>query len=133
MENASKALMIAAAILIVLLLISFAVLIINKVNPLSILGNKPDAWAIESFNNQFTPYETMEGQTITGQQVRALVEAVRGSNITNTDHEIKWVDANGSETSEPTPNVNSRYTTKMDRDNDGYINKIKVTQHKPQP
>ena len=126
MENASKALMIAAAILIVLLLISFAVLIINRFNPGNLFGNKDRMWAIQAFNDQFTPYETMSGETISGQQVKTLIETVRSNNVTNSDHKVWWGSVDGTE--EPTYTVNGRYTTTMHRaTTDGYIDFITVT------
>ena len=66
MENASKALIIAGAILLAILIISLGILIFSQAQD-------------TIFNNKFTPYE---GTNIRGSQVNALAQAVLTNNQT---------------------------------------------------
>lgn len=81
MENASKALIIAGAILVSILLISIGVIIINSTGDMTDqVGSTADTMAIETFNSQFTNYE---GSAVSAAQVKSLVSKVNASNATN--------------------------------------------------
>ena len=68
MENATKALLIAAAVLIAILIISFALIIYNMAS--ETVGNVNLSEAeISQFNAKFTAYE---GERISGAQINAL-------------------------------------------------------------
>ena len=83
MENASKALIIAGAILISILLISVGVLVMNAMNPMTEQAQgQSEGMAIKTFNAQFTGYE---GNNRTAAQIRALKADVEASNATNPD------------------------------------------------
>ena len=57
MENASKALIIAGAILISILLISVGIIVINAINdPVSQAGSSAESQAIQIFNAKFDAY-----------------------------------------------------------------------------
>lgn len=57
MENASKALIIAGAILISILLISVGIIVMNAINnPVQQGASSADAQAVEIFNGKFTGY-----------------------------------------------------------------------------
>ena len=75
MENASKALIIAGAILLSILLISLGIYIFQQANGV-ISGSGMTKAEISSFNQQFTKY----GGTKTGSEVRALVQEVIANN-----------------------------------------------------
>lgn len=81
MENASKALIIAGAILLSILLISLGILIFSQAQDTigSINMNEQEVMA---FNNKFTPYE---GESIRGSQVNALAQAVITNNQSVAD------------------------------------------------
>lgn len=88
MENASKALIIAGAILISILLISVGVLIMNSTGDTQrSVEDQSKAIAIRTFNSQFTPYE---GSEQSASQIRALKSTVNSSNSTNPDHQVKF-------------------------------------------
>ena len=82
MENASKALIIAGAIVLSLVIISLGMFIFSKGNEVanSIDMNEQE---ILAFNNKFTPYE---GESIRGGQVNALLQAVVASNRSVNDN-----------------------------------------------
>ncbi len=70
MENASKALLIAGAILIVILLIGIGMLIYSKSTGIvDTATNAMSDQEIQAFNSQFTPYEGIQ----TGSSIRNLV------------------------------------------------------------
>ena len=72
MENATKALLIAAAVLIAILIISFALIIYNMAA--ETVGNVNLSEAeMTQFNSKFTAYE---GKSVSGAQVNALLTTV---------------------------------------------------------
>lgn len=73
MENASKALIIAGAILISILIISLGVLIFNKMGHSAKQAANKDEQEIANFNSKITPYV---GDNISGSQVNALIQLV---------------------------------------------------------
>lgn len=90
MENASKALIIAGAILISILLIGVGVMVMNGAQ-----GGIDEAIASMSaqekdmFNTKFTQYG---GTIVKGTNVRALIRNIISSNSTNQDIEGKLVE-----------------------------------------
>lgn len=76
MENASKALIIAGAILLAILLISMGMLVLNKAT--GILDNDQlDEAAVTTFNQRFTKYA---GDKVKGSNVRSLMSEVAAYN-----------------------------------------------------
>lgn len=76
MENASKALLIAGAILIVILLISLGIYIYSQAQQ-QIDAVNMDEQQVLAFNNKFAPYF---GSDMTGSQVNALLQQIQASN-----------------------------------------------------
>ena len=76
MENASKALIIAGAILISIVLITLGVVILGQGQEVVNSSNIDDT-AIQSFNQKFTQYE---GTNVSGSRVNALINAVIANN-----------------------------------------------------
>ena len=76
MENASKALIIAGAILLAIVLVSLGVLVINNARGDIEKGNL-DETSIYTFNSKFTPYL---GNNKSGTDVNNLMEAIVASN-----------------------------------------------------
>lgn len=89
MENASKALIIAGAILLSILLIGVGMYIYN-----SSMGNiegaigQMESQEIDMFNSQFTSYE---GTKVKGSQVKALLGTIISNNTTYEDYPFKLV------------------------------------------
>ena len=78
MENASKALIIAGAILLAILIISLGIVVYNQASD-TLKKINIDQQEIEAFNNKFVSYQ---GQKVSGSQVNALrqlVVSVNGS------------------------------------------------------
>lgn len=75
MENASKALIIAGAILLAILIISLGIMILNQAQD-TINGSGMSKAEIQAFNSQFTKYEGSRR----GSEVRNLIQEVIASN-----------------------------------------------------
>ena len=80
MENASKALIIAGAILLAILIISLGILIYNQASSV-VNENTMDSVEVSQFNTQFTQYEG----TKSGSTVRSLAQVVLSSNVSQDD------------------------------------------------
>ena len=78
MENASKALIIAGAILLAILIISLGIMIYNQASGV-VNNNAVGEVDISTFNNKFTQYE---GDKVRGAQVNALLQQIQSNNIT---------------------------------------------------
>ena len=80
MENASKALIIAGAILLAILLISLGIIVYRQASS-AVDGNPMDQFEIAKFNEQFTRYQgTQRGATI-----RSLYQDVLSNNVSQDD------------------------------------------------
>ena len=124
MENASKALIIAGAILIAILLISVGIMVMNGINkPLSQAQDQADSQAIEMFNSKFTGYAGKQ----TAASVKALMTSVASSNGVNPDHQIA-VTGLGETPGKAQALVSSQktYTVTFTYGDDGYINSVDV-------
>ena len=87
MENASKALIIAGAILLAILIISLGIMIYQQAAGV-VNSNSMSEVDISSFNTRFTQYQ---GENIRGAQVNALLEQVRQNNVTYQDDTSRQV------------------------------------------
>ena len=81
MENASKALIIAGAILLAIVIISLGLVVVNNTRSVTDNANL-NAQEIETFNNKFAAYE---GKNLTSAQVKSLIQAAIASNAANSD------------------------------------------------
>ena len=128
MENASKALLIAAGVLIVILLIAFGMSIFNSTGDTSgQVESQAQSTSMQTFNAQFAGYI---GANKSATVVRNLVVAVNNSNAKNPQH---LVTVTGTDTADAsgvysfTGTVNSKvYTVTVTYDANGYINAITI-------
>ena len=80
MENASKALLVAAAVLIAIFLISLAIMIVNSNSGITDQANSTLASAeVSSFNNQFSLYFS---NSTSGTAAKSLTSAILQNNST---------------------------------------------------
>lgn len=83
MENASKALLIAASVLIVILLIGVGMVIFNSIGSTTDqVGSQADAMAIQTFNGNFDAYE---GSAVSASNVKSLINKVDANNINSSN------------------------------------------------
>ena len=89
MENASKALIIAGAILISILLISVGIIIMNAINdPVQQGADSAASQAIEIFNSKFTGYMGTDMDYNTTKQLITTITSVNGT--LDGDREITY-------------------------------------------
>ena len=130
MENASKALIIAGAILLSILLISLGIMIFNTAQDTTKNSGMNQA-QVSSFNNKFTKYEG----DIKGSEVRSLVQEIIASNgdenNINADRVITVsgaISGTGTSISSSAIKTTSTYTVSITgHTTDGYINAISIT------
>ena len=82
MENASKALIIAGAILLSIIIISLGLVVVNNVRD-SIEGQNLNKEELAAFNDQFMSYE---GTAVSGARVNSLIQQVISSNQAQIDN-----------------------------------------------
>ena len=86
MENASKALLIAASVLIVILLIAFGMKIFNSTSGTADqVEGTMQTTEITMFNNKFMAYL---GKELSASQVYSVINVVVASNATNPEHKV---------------------------------------------
>ena len=81
MENASKALIIAGAILLAILIISLGIMIYNQASGV-VNNNAMSEVEIQQFNEKFTQYE---GDRVKGATVNTMLQAVLANNVSADD------------------------------------------------
>ena len=95
MENASKALIIAGAILLSILIISLGIMIFNQASEV-VDSNAMSELEVTQFNSKFTTYM---GTNVRGAQVNSLINQVVQNNVTNQSDTSKQVKVTVSATS----------------------------------
>ena len=119
MENATKALIIAGAILISIVIISLGIMVVNNARQ-QVSKGKLTKEEISAFNQQ---WESYCGENVSAGDVRNMVSAVITSNgAESNDNSNRWVDIQGSDTSgsfsvstaplSAQPELNDQLTTK---------------------
>lgn len=135
MENASKALLIAASVLIVILLIAFGMSIFKSgTGTGDALEDTMSATEKASFNSKFTAYC---GTSKSAAQAKALAQVIISNNATNTAHkvnvEIGDTTYNSSETNFASKLTNAvsglsrMVKIEADYDTNGIVSKMKIT------
>ena len=126
MENASKALIIAGAILLSILIISLGIMIFQQASGV-VNNNAMTEVEVSTFNQKFEQYI---GQHVRGANVNALINAVNTNNM-STDDTSKKVDFEGCDKTGDTyvRNAQTGITYKVtveEQTTGGLIKKIKI-------
>ena len=130
MENASKALIIAGAILLSILIVSLGIMVFqNAKNTVS--SSNLNKQEIESFNSQWEGYE---GTKKTASEVRSVAQAIIASNASESKSGTnRWIAFDNSETvntttltskpsvTVPSPANSKTYTIKVGYDDNGLV------------
>lgn len=95
MENASKALIIAGAILLAISIIGIGMYVFQQAQG-AMSGVGMDSEKAAAYNQKFDSYV---GTTVKGTEVRALYDVVRNHNVSNQADESLLVSINGKTTS----------------------------------
>ena len=88
MENASKALIIAGANLLSILIISLGIIVFQNAKGATDTSSV-DGLAVDTFNSKFIQYT---GNKVKGANVNALLEAIVSNNLTNTEDKSKQIE-----------------------------------------
>ena len=96
MENASKALIIAGAILLSILIIGLGMQVFNNAKE-ALTGTNLDAERVQAINSK---YDSYIGTNIKGTRVKTLCNTVRDNNLTADETESFTVTINGYSTAE---------------------------------
>lgn len=133
MENASKALIIAGAILISIVLIGVGVLIVGNAQGIFSQGSmQMSQMDIQAFNEPFMAYEGRQS----GSNVRSLLQKLATHNVTYSEDPDKQIQFNGSaftqanlSATKAAVGVGSTYTVSFEyhTDNSGLILNIVTT------
>ncbi len=107
MENASKALIIAGAILLAILIISLGIMVYRQASGV-VDSNAMDEVAVSSFNEKFQQYV---GDNVRGANVNALINTIIQNNLSNSDDTSKQVKLVGSGLS--ISGTNANWSTKV--------------------
>ena len=126
MDNASKALIMAGAILIAVMLISLGVLLYNRSaeQAENSIGTV-EALGVTAFNEQFVQFC---GTSVKGSSVKTLINKVMASNAINTDYPIALKDKEGA-TITSTSGISNRTSysvTETYSSDTGAINQITI-------
>lgn len=136
MENATKALLIAAAILIAIVVITLGVFVLGKGSTLVKDNSDMSDVEISTYNSKFEAYF---GTNVRGAQVNQLISAINQHNKANGDDESKQILVTGDFSGNGTETISDKAETgkayKVDVDNaggEGYtsgglIKTIKIT------
>lgn len=126
MENASKALIIAGAILLAILIISLGIMIYNQASGV-VNNNAMSEVDITTFNQKFEQYV---GDKVRGANVLALMSAIKSNNEVNSDDASKKVTLNGEGKTE-TSDIGTGKTYKVIISNykNGLVSEIKITEN----
>lgn len=137
MENASKALIIAGAILLSILIIGLGMFIYRQAA--GVMNNTGlDELEVDKHNEGFTQYE---GTKVSGTQVKALVKKIEANNRSNADDEslqievgggIVTITKNSTATGTQAGLIKSGYTYKVEFGYDAgsnYVNSCTITKN----
>lgn len=127
MENASKALIIAGAILLSILLISLGIMVYNQAIGVTD-SDTLDEVSVTTHNNKFTQYE---GTSVSATEVKALINAVDQNNVTyplTTDYKhISYTSTTGYISTTLAVDTAKKYTVTFTKDSSsGYIETVSI-------
>ena len=124
MENASKALIIAGAILLAILIIGLGVYIYRQAAGVIDTGTM-DQLVVSQFNAQFEPYL---GNNVSGSNVKQLIKIIKASNRAKEDLTVT-IEVDGEEVKNDSK-IKSGNTYKVESSSEGnkagYIEKITI-------
>lgn len=132
MENATKALLIAGSVLVVIVLIAIGIKILGSTTGVTDeVDRTSEAMGVSIFNSNFTKY----AGTQSASEVKDLISQVAATHRTGSDHKINLVGTDGN--TYTTANaiagvmtglqINSTYKVTITKyDGDGYITEVKI-------
>ena len=124
MENASKALIIAGAILLAILLISLGIMIFNQAQDTVTNSGMTEA-ELTAFNNKFLKYEGKQKGTM----VKSMMQDVMANNANASDSHTVDVYLNGTKITDTSSiKTNKTYTVTMQYGTSNTTDHTRITQ-----
>lgn len=124
MENASKALIIAGAILLAILLISLGIMIFNQAQDTVTNSGMTEA-ELTAFNNKFLKYEGKQKGTM----VKSMMQDVMANNANASDSHTVTVTLNGTPITDTSDILtNKTYTVTMQYGTSNTTDHTRITQ-----
>lgn len=120
MENATKALIIAAAILIAIVLISLGVFVLGQGTTLVKENSDMSDMEISTFNSKFEAYL---GNNVAGSKAKQLINAIDQHNRLNTNNQITKAGITASNNI----NIGELYNIVAEYSKSGLMNKITIS------
>ena len=132
MENASKALIIAGAILLAILIISLGIMIYQQASGV-VNNNSMTEVDVSTFNSKFEQYL---GANVRGAQVNALINTINTNNMSQDDASKKVTIKGNTTNTEQATDYKKDYKTGstykvevVENTKGGLISKIKITEN----
>ena len=125
MENASKALIIAGAILLAILIIGLGVYIYRQAAGVIDTGTM-DQLVVSQFNAQFEPYL---GNNVSGSNVKQLIKIINASNRAKEDLTVTFKVDDQPDNDSSTIKSGNTYKIESSENKAGYIEKITITKN----
>jgi hypothetical protein len=125
LENASKALIIAGAILLAILIIGLGVYIYRQAAGVIDTGTM-DQLVVSQFNAQFEPYL---GNNVSGSNVKQLIKIINASNRAKEDLPVTFKVDDQPDNDSSTIKSGNTYKVERFENNAGYIEKITITKN----
>ena len=125
MENASKALIIAGAILLAILIIGLGVYIYRQAAGVIDTGTM-DQLVVSQFNAQFEPYL---GNNVSGSNVKQLIKIINASNRAKEDLPVTFKVNDQPDNDSSTIKSGNTYKIESSENKAGYIEKITITKN----
>ncbi|MBS1339696.1 MAG: hypothetical protein HP028_00685 [Clostridia bacterium] len=122
MENASKALIIAGAILLAILIVGLGVYIYRQAAGV-IDTETMDQLVVSQFNAQFEPYL---GNNVSGSNVKQLIKIIKASNRAKEDLPVTFKVDTQPDNDSSTIKSGNTYKIESFGNNAGYIEKITI-------
>lgn len=128
MENATKALLIAASVLIAIVLIAVGIKILGSTQGVTDEVDKvTTATGLSIHNSQFTDYEGSQ----TGAEVKALLNKAAATHRNGSTHKVNvntYTTANDIAAYRANITANTTYKVSFEYDANGYVCKINIQQ-----
>mgnify|MGYP000071442335 CR=1 FL=1 len=125
MENASKALIIAGAILLAILIVGLGVYIYRQAAGV-IDTETMDQLVVSQFNAQFEPYL---GNNVSGSNVKQLIKIIKASNRAKEDLPVTFKVDTQPDNDNSTIKSGNTYKVEYSENQAGYIEKITITKN----
>ena len=128
MENASKALIIAGAILLAILLISLGIIIFSQAQD-TINNSGMSQAELQTYNSQFLKYEGSQKGTVVKSMIQEVL-AVNNNGSSVDKIKVMYGGANLAASTNPTSGIDSSktYTVTLEYDsNTGRVSQINIT------